>query len=181
MRLNGNLWISMHRFAACIGRTVTTKSATASRISRTCQICNGRVTKLTKRDPTLSGKKAQPSGILFHANQLASLSQDNCGFGADCDRFAACRSWLAGTGERGSRILRTEQCAARIADPEHSQPELGAEACTVPAVSHWPDGSEADRALHAWPRAAHVHTSRRSEEHTSELQSPMYLVCRLLL
>src|SRR5437762_5633111 len=25
------------------------------------------------------------------------------------------------------------------------------------------------------------HTSRRSEEHTSELQSPMYLVCRLLL
>src|SRR5437762_12307982 len=24
-------------------------------------------------------------------------------------------------------------------------------------------------------------TSRRSEEHTSELQSPMYLVCRLLL
>src|SRR5437764_11152859 len=26
----------------------------------------------------------------------------------------------------------------------------------------------------AWPR-------RRSEEHTSELQSPMYLVCRLLL
>src|ERR1017187_9057225 len=27
----------------------------------------------------------------------------------------------------------------------------------------------------------HVHGSRRSEEHTSELQSPMYLVCRLLL
>src|SRR5437762_4343849 len=25
------------------------------------------------------------------------------------------------------------------------------------------------------------HTDRRSEEHTSELQSPMYLVCRLLL
>src|SRR5437763_4798003 len=25
------------------------------------------------------------------------------------------------------------------------------------------------------------HRSRRSEEHTSELQSPMYLVCRLLL
>src|SRR5437764_1635163 len=34
------------------------------------------------------------------------------------------------------------------------------------------------------PRAARVagaEDSRRSEEHTSELQSPMYLVCRLLL
>src|SRR5437763_5279820 len=29
--------------------------------------------------------------------------------------------------------------------------------------------------------AADVHDARRSEEHTSELQSPMYLVCRLLL
>src|SRR5437762_6088411 len=28
---------------------------------------------------------------------------------------------------------------------------------------------------------AHQARSRRSEEHTSELQSPMYLVCRLLL
>src|SRR5437879_11578465 len=26
-----------------------------------------------------------------------------------------------------------------------------------------------------------IHASARSEEHTSELQSPMYLVCRLLL
>ena len=26
-----------------------------------------------------------------------------------------------------------------------------------------------------------THDSQRSEEHTSELQSPMYLVCRLLL
>src|SRR5437879_770370 len=30
-------------------------------------------------------------------------------------------------------------------------------------------------------RAAHGSTPWRSEEHTSELQSPMYLVCRLLL
>src|SRR6267154_6917332 len=28
---------------------------------------------------------------------------------------------------------------------------------------------------------AHIHTFRRSEEHTSELQSPVHLVCRLLL
>src|SRR5437762_9028128 len=39
-----------------------------------------------------------------------------------------------------------------------------------------------------WPRAALDHAycngrtaAKRSEEHTSELQSPMYLVCRLLL
>src|SRR5437762_8230276 len=31
-------------------------------------------------------------------------------------------------------------------------------------------------------RGLHLsHAERRSEEHTSELQSPMYLVCRLLL
>src|ERR1017187_9854123 len=38
---------------------------------------------------------------------------------------------------------------------------------------------------HGWPfratRAARVGRLVRSEEHTSELQSPMYLVCRLLL
>src|SRR4051794_41678542 len=30
-------------------------------------------------------------------------------------------------------------------------------------------------------RVAHVHVVERSEEHTSELQSPVHLVCRLLL
>src|SRR5437762_9877849 len=38
------------------------------------------------------------------------------------------------------------------------------------------------RPVHDVPRAAGgVLASIRSEEHTSELQSPMYLVCRLLL
>src|SRR5437762_9433211 len=32
-----------------------------------------------------------------------------------------------------------------------------------------------------WMRAAMIQELARSEEHTSELQSPMYLVCRLLL
>src|SRR5215210_9322620 len=32
-----------------------------------------------------------------------------------------------------------------------------------------------------FPCATAAERSRRSEEHTSELQSPMYLVCRLLL
>src|SRR5437763_9891989 len=33
----------------------------------------------------------------------------------------------------------------------------------------------------AVPQGMHMHVLARSEEHTSELQSPMYLVCRLLL
>src|SRR5437763_10978728 len=32
-----------------------------------------------------------------------------------------------------------------------------------------------------WQSSHHFQKSKRSEEHTSELQSPMYLVCRLLL
>src|SRR5437763_11184261 len=35
--------------------------------------------------------------------------------------------------------------------------------------------------LKSAPREANVSRGARSEEHTSELQSPMYLVCRLLL
>src|SRR4051794_41896687 len=37
--------------------------------------------------------------------------------------------------------------------------------------------STASRTRHAWPRP----DRSRSEEHTSELQSPVHLVCRLLL
>src|SRR5437763_17182212 len=37
------------------------------------------------------------------------------------------------------------------------------------------------RPARTWPGRAARARSRRSEEHTSELQSPMYLVCRLLL
>src|SRR5437879_9666797 len=33
----------------------------------------------------------------------------------------------------------------------------------------------------SWPRETSFSDCTRSEEHTSELQSPMYLVCRLLL
>src|SRR5437763_4730790 len=35
--------------------------------------------------------------------------------------------------------------------------------------------------LHQGPPVVSYSPNRRSEEHTSELQSPMYLVCRLLL
>src|SRR5437764_8983857 len=43
-----------------------------------------------------------------------------------------------------------------------------------------PTASDARGRL-ALARACSGHPSGRSEEHTSELQSPMYLVCRLLL
>src|SRR3712207_8385352 len=41
--------------------------------------------------------------------------------------------------------------------------------------------ADARRGLHARRRAADPHLDLRSEEHTSELQSRQYLVCRLLL
>src|SRR5437762_5310839 len=53
--------------------------------------------------------------------------------------------------------------------------------------SHRPQPSRRSRLLRREAPARHYHQVRarqqalRSEEHTSELQSPMYLVCRLLL
>src|SRR5258708_18504380 len=38
-----------------------------------------------------------------------------------------------------------------------------------------------ERRKTGWMRAAHLRADLRSEEHTSELQSPDHLVCRLLL
>src|ERR1017187_10659245 len=48
----------------------------------------------------------------------------------------------------------------------------------------WPEGFRCPRCggSKAWPfRSVRLECGDRSEEHTSELQSPMYLVCRLLL
>src|SRR5215203_7540552 len=41
--------------------------------------------------------------------------------------------------------------------------------------------SPVPNAAPAWWRSAMTHSTARSEEHTSELQSRQYLVCRLLL
>src|SRR5690348_17560725 len=43
------------------------------------------------------------------------------------------------------------------------------------------DATEADWLRHAAALGDPARTRRRSEEHTSELQSPVHLVCRLLL
>src|SRR5437879_8786578 len=52
-----------------------------------------------------------------------------------------------------------------------------------PLVHLAPDGLEPGQAIAVLQGNSlfhFLHISRRSEEHTSELQSPMYLVCRLL-
>src|SRR5437764_9952644 len=51
----------------------------------------------------------------------------------------------------------------------------GHELLDVAGMRHWPAGQQ--EVVHA----AFAVDADRSEEHTSELQSPMYLVCRLLL
>src|SRR5437762_8570368 len=50
-------------------------------------------------------------------------------------------------------------------------------------IHFWPPDYEGPRRSAHDPQDAHEtqKRSRESEEHTSELQSPMYLVCRLLL
>src|SRR5437879_9225100 len=52
---------------------------------------------------------------------------------------------------------------------------------TSPPNNCFRDGASSLRAGHYARRYPRGCTDRRSEEHTSELQSPMYLVCRLLL
>src|SRR5437762_10901747 len=70
--------------------------------------------------------------------------------------------------------------------------DLLSEACGIARVSRWLRSSlfhwglGLPRQSSAWSTAFSsgafpILMTRRSEEHTSELQSPMYLVCRLLL
>src|SRR2546425_3832181 len=62
--------------------------------------------------------------------------------------------------------------------PDHRRPRQGAAARRPEGPRHpsHRGAGQADALRHPGPRA-----SRRSEEHTSELQSLAYLVCRLLL
>src|SRR3712207_8099740 len=53
------------------------------------------------------------------------------------------------------------------------------EDCQCPAWRTWPSHRRSEELR--TPPAAQERSSRRSEEHTSELQSRQYLVCRLLL
>src|SRR5258707_3939585 len=81
---------------------------------------------------------------------------------------AAARSAAAGW-------LATRQARPALAEGNRSMASLSG------STAKPPDGRWID-ARKAAPRQARSHApSRRSEEHTSELQSRQYLVCRLLL
>src|SRR5437879_6870382 len=57
-----------------------------------------------------------------------------------------------------------------------------ASCCGPRSCSHWPFSSKVFASIRKMPPGpSPVADPSRSEEHTSELQSPMYLVCRLLL
>src|SRR5688500_20066022 len=48
-------------------------------------------------------------------------------------------------------------------------------------IELWQNHADYDRQVYTLPRHLDEKVARRSEEHTSELQSPCNLVCRLLL
>src|SRR5437762_2185152 len=69
--------------------------------------------------------------------------------------------------------VRAARAARRAAGAPDRRSRIAGARSALPRPR--PDGSGRP------PRAPKRHRRRRSEEHTSELQSPMYLVCRLLL
>src|SRR5437879_9995368 len=79
------------------------------------------------------------------------------------------RSWARRGGAhaavRSQGRRATDGPHARAADRSAARARARADALALSRRNAWRDGRRA----------------RRSEEHTSELQSPMYLVCRLLL
>src|SRR5437867_4834729 len=58
---------------------------------------------------------------------------------------------------------------------------IGVDPGREPGVAIIGDGEVIDTRIAASPEAVAFHVRQRSEEHTSELQSPYDLVCRLLL
>src|SRR5690348_11550971 len=83
--------------------------------------------------------------------------------------FSSRRRHTRWTGDWSSDVCSSDLCqpAARIR-----------QACTGPVAARWPT-ADAGRASSYENRTRR--RPRRSEEHTSELQSPVHLVCRLLL
>src|SRR3712207_8449000 len=72
-------------------------------------------------------------------------------------------------------------CERLVVDREIRELELGIEDADVPLLGHRGDVDHGDVGL-LLERRDHVGVRGvRSEEHTSELQSRQYLVCRLLL
>src|SRR5256885_8744490 len=80
--------------------------------------------------------------------------------------------WKRSLAQRPRLNLRTERCRARIGTMCWGSPtSCSAFSVLGSSTSHFSSGEVRNR----------VGISYRSEEHTSELQSPCNLVCRLLL
>src|SRR5438552_4193288 len=100
-------------------------------------------------------------------------------------RSASSRLWsLSTTPLRLSRISTTSSCTPSIVEYSCRTPAI----CTSVAAKPGIDESRTRRSAlpSVWPYARQCAAPRpafvdRSEEHTSELQSPDHLVCRLLL
>src|SRR3712207_8639054 len=77
-------------------------------------------------------------------------------------------------------LFRSEPGVKAVAAALKVSPALVYKWCEAPADSEDPDQSGAKNPLDR-VREMYLLTKDRSEEHTSELQSRQYLVCRLLL
>src|SRR5437762_2121016 len=85
---------------------------------------------------------------------------------------------------RSAKSLQNDSCHSVRVGPRHLAPSYNA--CSRGKIKCKIDHRsmlQSFRRAHSHAAFAHVGHPRmlRSEEHTSELQSPMYLVCRLLL
>src|SRR3712207_7497834 len=74
-------------------------------------------------------------------------------------------------------LFRSSITPSTAAPAHHAQVPAAAAASTARACHSKVAGQSSQCA----PPAAYAHWNKRSEEHTSELQSRQYLVCRLLL
>src|SRR5437763_10274127 len=93
--------------------------------------------------------------------------------------------------EAAARMSSRKVGAAVVIDGDQDQPGILTERDILDAIGAGQDVDEERVQDHLtndivvaapdWPLEKAAAASPRSEEHTSELQSPMYLVCRLLL
>src|SRR5207253_8449612 len=120
----------------------------------------------------------------------------------ECDRLAMCRRFFfqAEDGIRDGHVTGVQTCALPIlcrpnaAAKSSSVPNPHLYNCTIASRVH-PSSPDCQR-IYGWPFTstwvsplpsttwtdlAGSHPGKRSEEHTSELQSRGHLVCRLLL
>ena len=135
-----------------------------------------RIEDKVKAELVTTGKVTTPVSLIFHGiKQLnASLTMGNYFF--------------KDIKEEGIVLYDSEKF--KLAQPKKLTPEQYRQKAQdhfdqwFESANHFLDDFNSNLEKERFPKAAfelHQATERRSEEHTSELQSPMYLVCRLLL